>query len=260
MFISSLIGFGLSLLIASLAYYKKSLTLSGFIAAAIVGTLFFVFGTYIVWSLLIFFFVSSSILSKLHASEDEKNGRNYVQVLSNSIVSLVFLAIYYFTNDVVYMVVAVVAIAASTSDTWASEIGALSKSKPFSILTFKKMEKGLSGAISIIGLIASLFGATAISLLFSSLYFMNNPFDTMMFLEFTMIITIAGFLGSILDSYLGMFLQAKYQDIKTGKIKEFITKTENYILISGKKIITNNAVNFIMVLTVSIVTYLLLII
>lgn len=260
MFINVLVGFGLSLLIAYVAYYKKSLTLSGFIAATVVGTLFYVFGTYVVWSLLIFFFVSSSILSKAHPIEDEKNGRNHLQVLANSFVSLVFIALHYIFKDVVYMIVSVVAIAASTSDTWASEIGALSKSKPFSILTFKKMEKGLSGAVSTIGLIASLIGAIAVSLLFSGLYFMNNPFDIVIFFEFTIIIMIAGFLGSILDSYLGVLLQAKYQDIKSGKIKEFITNTENYILISGKKIITNNAVNFIMVLTISIVTYLLLII
>src|SRR5690606_1105604 len=157
------------------------------------------FGTYVVWSLLIFFFVSSSLLSKIHPSVDEKNGRNYLQVLSNSIVALVFLVLYFIFEDVVYMLVAVVAIAASTSDTWASEIGALSKSKPFSILTFKKMEKGLSGAISIIGIIASLMGAVAISLLYSGLYFISNSFDMMMFVEFLTVITVAGFLGSILD-------------------------------------------------------------
>jgi uncharacterized protein (TIGR00297 family) len=158
------------------------------------------------------------------------------------------------------MIVSAVAIAASTSDTWASEIGALSKSKPFSILTFKAMEKGLSGAVSVIGIIASLIGAAAISLLFVTLYYMNNPFEILVFFEYAMIILIAGFLGTILDSYLGAFLQAKYKDLKTGKIKEFIINTENYILISGKKIITNNTVNFIMILTISIVTYLLLII
>ena len=260
MFINSLIGFGLSLLIAFVAYYKKSLTLSGFIAAAIVGTFIYMFGSYIIWSLLIFFFVSSSILSKLHSSEDEKNGRNYLQVLTNSIVSLLFITLYYIFQDKVYMIVSAVAIAASTSDTWASEIGALSKSKPFSILTFKAMEKGLSGAVSIIGIIASLIGAAAISLLFVTLYYMNNPFEILVFFEYAMIILIAGFLGTILDSYLGAFLQAKYKDLKTGKIKEFIINTENYILISGKKIITNNTVNFIMILTISIVTYLLLII
>jgi len=260
MFTNSLIGFGLSLLIAFVAYYKKSLTLSGFIAATIVGTIIFMFGSYIIWSLLIFFFVSSSILSKLHPSEDEKNGRNYLQVLANSIVTLVFITLYYIFQDMVYMIVSVVAIAASTSDTWASEIGALSRSKPFSILTFKKMEKGLSGAVSVIGIIASLMGAIAISLLFSTLYFINNSFEILLFFEYTIIIIIAGFLGSILDSYLGVLLQAKYQDIKTGKIKEFISNTENYILISGKKFITNNAVNFIMVLIISIITYLLLII
>lgn len=64
--------------------------------------------------------------------------------------------------------------------------------------------------------------------------------------------------GSI-DSYLGVLLQAKYKDLKSGKIAEIITNTEQFILISGKKMITNNAVNFIMVLTISLTTYIFLV-
>ncbi|MFA7416945.1 MAG: DUF92 domain-containing protein [Acholeplasma sp.] len=255
-----ILGFILSLCVTTVAYYKKSLTMSGFMTATVIGTLFFMFGSYIVWSILIFFFISSSLLSKMSKNDREKDGRNYTQVIANSAVSLIFLALYYYLNDLVYLIVSVVAIAASTADTWASEIGSLSRGKTFSILNLKPMEKGLSGAVSLAGLTASLIGAFIVSLLFSALYFAGNNFAWILLMEFVGIITVAGFIGSILDSYLGVLLQAKYKEIKSGKIAEFIASTENYILISGKRFITNNAVNFIMVLTVSVVTYLLLVI
>ena len=48
-----LIGLLLSIVIAFMAYRKKSLDTSGFISATVVGTLLYVFGTYILFSLLI---------------------------------------------------------------------------------------------------------------------------------------------------------------------------------------------------------------
>jgi len=114
--------------------------------------------------------------------------------------------------------------------------------------------------VSMLGVVASFLGALVISLMFSALYFLTEEFSLNLLTEFSVIITISGFFGSILDSYLGVFLQAKYKDIKSGKIAEMISNTEQFILISGKKFINNSTVNFIMVLTISVVTYLLLVI
>lgn len=102
-------------------------------------------------------------------------------------------------------------------------------------------------------------GAFVIGIIFITLYFIEHTFSFKLAIEWLSIITISGFIGSILDSYLGVLLQAKYKDLKSGKIAEIITNTEQFILISGKKMITNNAVNFIMVLTISLATYIFLV-
>lgn len=104
-----------------------------------------------------------------------------------------------------------------------------------------------------------LMGAFVIGIIFITLYFIEHTFSFKLAIEWLSIITISGFIGSILDSYLGVLLQAKYKDLKSGKIAEIITNTEQFILISGKKMITNNAVNFIMVLTISLATYVFLV-
>lgn len=259
MIINTWIGFVLSFIISYIAHRRKSLSLSGFFSATMVGTLFYMFGSYVVWSILIFFFLSSSVISKLSTEEAKLGGRNYIQVLSNAAVSLAFLTLFYILKDITFLLVAVVAIAATTADTWASEIGRISKGKTYSILTFKPMEKGLSGAISLVGILASLMGAFVIGIIFITLYFIEHTFSFKLAIEWLSIITISGFIGSILDSYLGVLLQAKYKDLKSGKIAEIITNTEQFILISGKKMITNNAVNFIMVLTISLATYIFLV-
>ena len=101
MFAPYIIGLLLSLSVAFVAYKKRSLTLSGFVTASIIGMLFYAFGSYIAWSILIFFFISSSIISKFNKNEKEKFGRDYIQVISNSVVSLFFLTLYYFLHDLI---------------------------------------------------------------------------------------------------------------------------------------------------------------
>lgn len=259
-----LIGFALSLFIAGLAYLKKSLTLSGMIAALFFGTLIYMFGQFLVWSALIAFFISSSLLTKLHEKKDveginiDKKGRNYVQVISNALVATIFLIIYRLTTQNIFLIASVVSIATSNADTWASEIGVLSKGKTFSILNFKIMEKGSSGAVSILGLIASMLGAFFIGVVFTTIYATFHDFEWVTLLTYGMIITIGGFIGALLDSYLGLLVQAKYKGKQSGRIFELKKiPGEQAILISGITFITNDAVNFLSGLFSSIITIVL---
>ncbi|MBU1020822.1 MAG: DUF92 domain-containing protein, partial [Firmicutes bacterium] len=139
MLIEFLIGAGLSILIALAAYLKHSLVKSGFIAAVILGTIIYAFGGIVIWAVLIAFFISSSLLTKLHEKKekDPSKGRNYIQVISNGLVAAVFSVLYYFLNVEIFLLAAVASIATSNSDTWASEIGILSKGKTRSIVNFK---------------------------------------------------------------------------------------------------------------------------
>ena len=54
--------------------------------------------------------------------------------------------------------------AAANSDTWASEIGSMSKGKPISVKTFKRAERGTSGAVSLLGTFAAVVGSFLIAL------------------------------------------------------------------------------------------------
>ena len=58
-------GFAGSVIIAGAAYWKRSLSLSGLIAAVLLGTTMYALGSLAWFGTLIAFFISSSLLSKL---------------------------------------------------------------------------------------------------------------------------------------------------------------------------------------------------
>lgn len=254
-----LIGFILSLLIASIAFYKKSLSLSGFFAAMILGTLIYAWGTHVMFMILMSFFISSSLLTKLGDSDKEKQGRNWIQVLANGCSALVFSFLYMMTNETndTYLLIAVMAISVSNADTWASEIGKLSKKENVSITTFKPISKNESGGVTWLGMSASFLGALWISFIYVLFIGTMTQFDVSLLIHAIYII-IAGFAGSVLDSYLGIWIQEKYQHPSTLDVTENRNHDDTYHLLSGIKYINNDMVNLITSILVVIVASLLL--
>jgi uncharacterized protein (TIGR00297 family) len=259
MFIDIMIGVMISFSIAGLAYFKKSLNQSGFIAATFLGALIYTFGGITIWGSMIAFFVSSSLVTKISEKSEDKRtkGRNYIQVLANGLVASIFSILYYYMNMEFFLLAAVAAFATSNSDTWASEIGSLSKGKTFYILNFKIAPKGVSGAISKLGIVASLFGSLLIAGVFLGIYALEFGIDLNDIIMFGGVITICGFLGNIIDSCLGGLIQAKYRGVETGTYTEKRwLPNEKVILASGLALITNDAVNLLSGLSASLITLL----
>lgn len=263
MFIDILVGIIISLVIAGFAYFKKSLSVSGLVTAVIFGAILYVFGGIVVWISLIIFFISSSLLTKLHEKKEREKDhkcRNYIQVISNALPAAIFSILFYVQGNIIFLLAAVVAIAASNSDTWASEIGILSKGKTRYIVNFKLAPKGISGGITYLGTVASLLGAFVIAITFVISYGFIVEFEWLFLVEALIILTLGGFAGSIIDSYLGALIQAKYRGIKSGILteKKFLPN-EGVVLASGLAIITNDMVNLMSTLLSSMLTVLLLI-
>jgi uncharacterized protein (TIGR00297 family) len=155
-----------SLVIAGAAYAKRSLTGSGAISAIVLGTLLYAWGSAAWFGTLIAFFVSSTLLSKWKQrakdsteSGFEKSGhRDYVQVWANGGLALLLCAAHVLWHEPVLYAAFVGVMAAVNADTWATEIGSLSRSAPRSILTGRTVVKGTSGGVSLLGLAATLAG------------------------------------------------------------------------------------------------------
>jgi uncharacterized protein (TIGR00297 family) len=217
--------------------YKKFLRLDGIIAAGITAVLLFIIHPAF-WITLCVFFFSSSVLSiwKTEKKKDisinfEKTSqRDALQVLSNDIVPLSFGMLYFMQvilpklaieNNVfsittdptsTYFITVFVAFAVHTADTWATEIGILSKKTPRSIINpFKTVSPGTSGGITILGSIASLLGSGLIALCYIILGIaFSSHVDIIRLLANGLLILISGFLGAMIDSLEGMTIQGIY--------------------------------------------------
>ena len=219
-------------------YKIKVLSISGYFGSITLGALIVLFGNTVQFILIAMFFVLSSIINliikKYTARRSKNSHRNILQVLCNGGVAI-FICIYeYFNPNPINIYLYAATVAAATSDTWATEFGKLSKSKPISITSFQPIEHGLSGGITMIGLFGSMLGASIIGL---AAYLLINSKLILIFG-----VVFSAFLSALLDSLIGDTLQGKFQT-KSGTIIEQMQL--DTILISGYKIIDNNLVNFI---------------
>lgn len=228
-------------LIAYLGYRARALTWDGAGAACLVGGTIYAFGGWEWALLLVVFFASSSALSfvgnnnprKQRAAQtfDKGGKRDAMQVLANGGVAAAAalfagagqteadLAIGYpdYLRLAPFFALFVGALAAATADTWATEIGVLSRANPKLVTTWRKVEAGTSGAITALGSIAGLLGGGLIGLVVALLLYMLNqnavavtlgPFIR---LETPLIIAVVGGMGGMLaDSLLGATVQAQY--------------------------------------------------
>lgn len=246
-------GFLLSFIVSLFAFKKGSLTLSGMIASILLGTLLFGFQSVTIYMSLVGFFISSSFLSKISKfiggkeselieKRLEKSGkRDYTQVIANGGVALVCAVLFQMTNVALFKLGAVIAIAAANADTWASEIGVLSKDTPIYILSKTQVVKGLSGGVTKLGFMASFAGALFIAFIYTFFSVGTMPFRILIL--HLALIAFFGFLGSMIDSILGEVFQAKYTIPQSNELTEKSNELGQKP-VSGLKIVTNNVVNF----------------
>ena len=244
--INFFIGIILSIAVSVFSNRLKLLTTSGIIATFLLALIIYSLGTW-QWTLpIVTFFVLSSLISKLRKNRnaevekyfEKSEQRDYLQVLANGGLAGVLVLINYFQPSELLYIIYVSIVASVCADTLATEIGTLIKTKTVDVLSFKEINQGISGGISIRGIFASIIGASVIAA--TSLPWIESNYQ----INF-IIITFAGFAGSITDSVLGSSLQAQYKCTVCNIVTErkiHCKKETN--LVKGFRWINNDAVNF----------------
>lgn len=235
-------------------YRVKSLSKSGAIAAAIVGYAVYVGFHFKGLLLLGVFFATSSYWSKYKSAAkktmEEKlaksDTRDWRQVLANGGAAAFFSVLYIFDHTPMWLIGFVVSLASANSDTWASEIGSLSKKNPLYIRTFKRVDKGTSGAVSGLGTIAALSGSLLIAWISVWFFQLNLLVGSIIFLF--------GFIGNVIDTLVGAFYQqlfvCKHCGFETEKRRHCGQPTTR---IKGVLLIENDMVNFLSGLIAAII-------
>jgi len=238
-----IVGILLSLFISYLSYRLNFVTHSGAYAVFFLAVFIYGFGE-LKWTIpILSFFILSSLISRINRkykhdveSVTEKSFvRDHIQIFANGGVALILVVLNFFLNSGLLFVLFVSSIAAVCADTWATEIGTITKNTTIYILTLKKIEQGLSGGISVLGTVGGILGAFVISLI-GKIWSGKRYF---------LVIAAAGFVGSLVDSILGASIQVRYKC----KVCNLITEKgehcgQNSSVIGGYRLINNDFVNF----------------
>lgn len=240
-----------SIAVAGAAYRKKSLSGSGAAAAVFMGTLFYALGSLAWFGTLLVFFISSTLWSKYKRkakakaeSGYEKSGRrDAAQVLANGGIGLVLCVAHAIWPHDAWFWLFVGTMATVNADTWATEIGGLSRSAPRSIVNWRPVPAGASGGITPLGTAAALAGSMLIGAAAWLLQAAGEGSSADGW-SVVAIAGIAGMFGAMLDSLLGATCQMMYRCPTCGKVMERKTHCGvPAIKYRGMMLMDNDAVN-----------------
>ena len=92
----------------------------------------------------------------IFGSVNKKSGpRDFIQVAANGLPATVCIILYGLTDHKAFLIGFTVALAEALADSVASDVGVLSKKDPISICRFKRIPRGLSGGVSLLGSLSS---------------------------------------------------------------------------------------------------------
>ena len=221
---------------------------------------------------LIAFFLSSSKMTRVGAARKRKleeghtvgGNRNWVQVAANGGLGTALAAAFYRATrgaglhpelpvDIgaqpaasLLQVAYLCHYAACNADTWASELGVLSKAKPRLVTApWRHVPPGTNGGVSALGNAASAAGGLLIGAVFWGLGAVLVDGELAAPAQWPLVVlgAAAGALGSLIDSLLGATLQ--YSGWCSKKQLVVNAPTDTSTRICGHDVLTNSQVNFL---------------
>ncbi|WP_321504171.1 TIGR00297 family protein [uncultured Methanoregula sp.] len=188
------------------AFRSKTADLSGLFSAALVGIILLVFADPRWFLIMLAFFIIGSAATKykyeykkrIGVEQGQSGARGYKNVFANGIVAAAAAVLFGVFQQPVFIVMYVGCVATAAADTLASEIG-VTGGVPFMITTLKRVPIGTNGGVTLVGESVALLGGFLVSLAALLL----GVITPMMLV----ICTIAGFVGTNIDSLIGATLE-----------------------------------------------------
>lgn len=248
--------------LAIVAYRLKAIDGLGAGAGVVICFVAFVAGGFSWLIVIVAFFVISSVLTRFHyeqkkklGSAQEKGGvRSWPNTVANGLIAGLAAVAEIITHQDIFIVAFLGSISAAMSDTVATEIGLLSKSKPRMIVHLKKfVEPGTSGGVTLMGELACLTSALVITAIGESLGILSGGYRTLAAASIAVI--SGGIIATNFDSFLGATLQGRNRCAVCGARTEALTHHDvPTISVSGMRRMDNNAVNLLATLTGALVS------
>ena len=191
---------------AYFAYRAKTADLSGLFSAALVGIILMVFSNAYWFMIMLTFFILGSSATKykyeykkrIGVEQGQSGARGYRNVFANGIVAAAAAVLYGVFQNPVFIAMYIGAVATAAADTMASEIG-VTGGVPYMITSLRKVPIGTNGGVTVRGELVAIAGGFIVSFA-AYLLQVITP-------EMVVIGTLAGFIGTNLDSLIGATLE-----------------------------------------------------
>lgn len=237
----ALIWLAVNLVLSIVAYLARSVDVSGMIGGFILGAIIILLGGWPLYASLVMFFFLGTVTTKLGYRRkaaaglaQEKGGRRgFSHAFANAgvaaILSLAMALMHQW--DLLYLA-AVASLATAAADTCASEIGQLLGRRTFLPLTFRRVERGTEGAVSIEGTLAGLVAGAIVSatgvLLARGVGYRHASHGSWFHgasftVDLIVLVTACAFLGSYLESIVGSWNRKQEKPIPNGVLNFFNT-------------------------------------
>ncbi len=199
---------GVNAITGWLGYRARTVSRSGAITGALVGSIIYVGGGSAAWALLLIVFLAASLTSRLGLARKEQLGiaeerggrRGAGNAIANvGIAAAAAIAAVTTPYAPAALVALVAALAAGGSDTVASEIGKAWGRSTFLVTTFSGVKPGTPGAMSLEGTAAGLVAAFAFATMAAALGLIPQ--------SATLAIIVAATAGALVESALGATLE-----------------------------------------------------
>jgi uncharacterized protein (TIGR00297 family) len=195
--------------VAWAGHRARTVTVTGAIVGALIGTAIYLSTGWQGWLLLLITFVAASIASRLGLTRktllgiaEERGGRRGAgNAIANTGIAAIASMVALTAADAEFARLAfAAALAAGGSDTIASEIGKAWGRRTWSITSFSRVQPGTSGAMSLEGTVAGIAGAAGLGLAAVALGLIPA--------QWLWVVVVAATGGSLIESGLGATLEA----------------------------------------------------
>jgi len=208
------LGFCINFILIYIFCKIPLMTKGGWISAGILGTILWGCFSWQGWMSVVFYLLFGSLVTKIgykfkkeQGIAEKRGGRRGPENVWGSAATGLVLAImtkFNPANEVLFKVGFASSFSAKLADTFGSEIGKRFGKDTYLITSFKKVERGTEGGISIEGTLASIFGSIFMAFIMLSLSIISTKS------HFT-IVAVSGFLATLSESIIGAKFQNKYK-------------------------------------------------